>query len=34
MTQKCEKEKEISEFNEKSRFGDKLYKNSRNAEND
>jgi hypothetical protein len=34
MTQKCDKEKEITEFIEKYRFGDKLYKNSRNETND
>ena len=30
MVQKCDKEREITEFIEKYRFGDKWYKNSRN----
>jgi hypothetical protein len=34
MVQKWEKEKEITKFIEKYRFGDKLYKNSRNETND
>jgi hypothetical protein len=32
MVQKCDKEKEITEF-KKYRFGDKLYRNSRNGAN-
>jgi hypothetical protein len=34
MTQKCDKGKEITEFIEKCRFGDKLYENGRNEAND
>jgi len=34
MMQKCDKEREITEYIEKCRFGDKLYKNSRNETND
>jgi len=34
MTQKCDKQKEITEFIEKYRIGDKLYRNGRNEAND
>jgi hypothetical protein len=33
MVQKCDKEKEITGFIEKYRFGDKLYRNGRNETN-
>jgi hypothetical protein len=34
MVQKCDMEKEITEFIEAYRIGDKLYKNNRNEPND
>jgi hypothetical protein len=34
MTQKCDKEKEIIEFIEKYKIGDKVYRNGRNEMND
>ena len=34
MVQECDKKKEITEFIEKCRFGDKLVKNSRNETKD
>jgi hypothetical protein len=34
MVQKCDKEKDITEFIEKYRFGYKLYENGRNKAND